>query len=105
MDDILKDKSLVSTITDGNVVSKECFISEHPLSIFRYLNCACKTRFANLFKPYNIDVDSDADVMALASMSEKGIDVKQFGVSFMSLAKNLVLTDKEIGNAQCLIFC
>lgn len=105
MDTIIKDKALTKTITDGNVVSKDCFINGHPLSIFRYLNCAAGPRFKKLFEKYNIEITSDADIINLAAISEKGIDVKQFGVSFRDLAKKLVLTSAEIGNAQCVLFC
>lgn len=105
MDGILKDGSLTKTITDGNIVSKDCFINGHPLSIFRYLNCAAGKRFTNLFKPYDIEINNDADLINLASIAEKGIDIKQFNANFLQLAKGLTLTEKEIGNAQCILFC
>ena len=105
MDTILKDNALSKTITDSNVVSKECFKSGHPLSVFRYLNCAAGQRFKDLFKKYDIEINSDADIINLASISEKGIDVKQFNANFLQLAKSLTLSEKEIGAGQCILFC
>lgn len=105
MNDILLDKNLTSDIVDSRVVSKDCFRSGHPLSIFRYLHCAAGSRFDNLFQKYDIFIKNDEDIFNLASISEKGIDIKNFNANFLEIAKGLVLTDKEIGRAQCLNFC
>lgn len=105
MDDILKDSNLLNSITDNKVVSKSCLKNEHPLSVFRYLHCAAGKRFDDLFTKYDIQIKNDKDIILLASIAEKGIDKQKFGVSFLQLAKTLPLSDKEVGDAQCLLFC
>lgn len=105
MDQILANPELTKEIIDNKIVSSECFRNGHARTIFRYLDCAAKERFRALFKPYDIQINNDQDIMDLATINERGIDVQKFNKNFLELAKGLVLTDVEIGNASCLLFC
>lgn len=105
VDSVMNDQSMVETISNNKLVSKECFANRHPLSWFQYLNCVAPQRFRALFTPYDIQLNSYQDIVNLAKINEQGIDIKQFKVNFMDLAKGLVLTQEELSKSDCIIFC